>query len=143
MNTKLESALATLKDGESRSFGTVTLHVSKDGLAAWASGSPDLSGNYLHTDADECARVETLLSLLGYTPAAPAAGEWKLRASVDDRGWEYGFSYRICDAAGKLVCTAESESIARSIVEAYNTCEARRTALAAESLAKAFPFVTE
>jgi hypothetical protein len=59
-NEKLEEALASMANGESRNFGAITLHASKDGLSAWASG-PNLNGNYLHTDPAEAARVEALM----------------------------------------------------------------------------------
>jgi len=121
MNTKLESALATMSNGESLTIGAVTLHASRDGLSAWASG-PNLNGNYLHTDADEAARVEALLE------AAPASipGLWNLRPAIDDRGAEYGIVYRICEGSGALVAIAETESLAQTIIDAYNAQNAHR-----------------
>jgi len=110
-----------MSNGESLTIGAVTLHASRDGLSAWASG-PNLNGNYLHTDADEAARVEALLE------AAPASipGLWNLRPAIDDRGAEYGIVYRICEGSGALVAIAETESLAQTIIDAYNAQNAHR-----------------
>jgi hypothetical protein len=79
-----------------------------------------LEGLVFQTGSEAEASKYTFCYFTKDIPSAAIPGLWNLRPAIDDRGAEYGLSYRICDGSGALVAIAETEALAQSIINAHN-----------------------